>query len=156
MVLRWNRSAGRAALGGVFLALLTTVPSCGAEAQSIQEDLRVILEHRPERPRSMVQQESAPAPVDIERVAEAETALAATIRLYQATLSNSDVDACNFWPSCSSFAAASLNRYGLLKGALLAADRVTRCHGLPSMAHHYHLDPATGKYVDPVERYVFR
>jgi putative membrane protein insertion efficiency factor len=138
------------------LALLTTVPSCGAEAQSIQEDLRVILEHRPERPRSRVQQESAPAPIDVERVAEAETVFAATIRLYQATLSTSDVDACNFWPSCSRFGAASLDRYGLLKGALLAADRLTRCHGLPSMGHHYHLHPATGKYVDPVGRYAFR
>ena len=36
--------------------------------------------------------------------------------------------ACRFYPSCSVYTAKSIEKYGVLKGALLGARRLTRCH----------------------------
>ena len=35
---------------------------------------------------------------------------------------------CRFQPSCSAYAITALRRYGALKGAWLAAKRLSRCH----------------------------
>ena len=35
---------------------------------------------------------------------------------------------CRFHPSCSSYAATAVERYGVLKGARLGAARISRCH----------------------------
>ncbi len=50
------------------------------------------------------------------------------IKLYQQTLSQAQADVCNFEPSCSHFAYEVIEEYGLLKGILLASDRLQRCH----------------------------
>lgn len=77
------------------------------------------------------------------------------IRLYQRFISTQDVDACNFIPSCSNFALCAITRYGLIKGSLLAADRLLRCHELTYRywPEYYLRDDRTGKLIDPVERY---
>ena len=35
---------------------------------------------------------------------------------------------CNFRPSCSRYAAEAIQKYGIVKGSIMAADRLTRCH----------------------------
>ncbi|MBI2007101.1 MAG: membrane protein insertion efficiency factor YidD [Candidatus Blackburnbacteria bacterium] len=35
---------------------------------------------------------------------------------------------CRFYPTCSSYAQGAVNKYGFLKGGLLGAWRVLRCH----------------------------
>jgi uncharacterized protein len=35
---------------------------------------------------------------------------------------------CRFFPSCSAYAHEAVERYGVAKGAWLAARRVARCH----------------------------
>lgn len=128
-----------------------TVPQA-LQAQSFDQDLQSILDNR-----SLDEQdgegENAPTSVAIERVSEAKTLFTGAIRLYQATLSATDMHMCNFIPSCSRFAAASVERYGIVKGSFLAADRLERCHGMPSSSQHYAYDPTTERYVDPVGRY---
>ena len=37
---------------------------------------------------------------------------------------------CRFYPTCSSYALESINKYGTLKGIWLATKRVLRCHPL--------------------------
>ena len=82
-----------------------------------------------------------------------ELKLAATglIRLYQKFISSQDSPTCNFSPSCSRFGMACIQEYGVLRGVLLAADRLIRCNG--SKSSHYHRDPRTGKYIDPISDY---
>lgn len=129
--------------------VVATVPQA-LQAQSFNQDLQSILDNR-----SVDEQEveDAPSSMAIERVSEAKTLFTGAIRLYQATLSATDMHMCNFTPSCSRFAAASVERYGIVKGSFLAADRLERCHGMPSSAQHYAYDPTTERYVDPVGRY---
>ena len=50
------------------------------------------------------------------------------VRLYQLTLSPLLPMACRFDPSCSRYAMQALAEHGALKGSLLAAKRLGRCH----------------------------
>ena len=60
------------------------------------------------------------------------------IRAYQVSLSPLLPTSCRFEPSCSNYSHDAVNRYGVLKGALLGAKRLARCH------------PLGGKGYDPV------
>ena len=42
---------------------------------------------------------------------------------------------CRYQPSCSAYAIEALTRYGAIKGAWLAAKRISRCH--PFGGHGY-------------------
>ena len=35
---------------------------------------------------------------------------------------------CRFYPSCSEYARLSIERYGVLRGSVMAARRLSRCH----------------------------
>ena len=37
---------------------------------------------------------------------------------------------CRFYPTCSSYAFSAVERYGVLKGGVLAVKRLLRCHPL--------------------------
>jgi putative membrane protein insertion efficiency factor len=50
------------------------------------------------------------------------------IKLYQYLISPVLRPACRFHPSCSEYAFQALKRYGPVKGMLLAAKRLLRCH----------------------------
>src|ERR1700722_594586 len=58
--------------------------------------------------------------------------LIALIRLYQATLSRVILSlmgpVCRFEPSCSRYAVACLEGHGAVRGALLSAKRLCKCH----------------------------
>jgi putative membrane protein insertion efficiency factor len=49
------------------------------------------------------------------------------IRLYQRRASGRLRVSCRYTPSCSRYGLAAIERYGLLDGARLAADRIHRC-----------------------------
>ncbi|MBE3575232.1 MAG: membrane protein insertion efficiency factor YidD [Firmicutes bacterium] len=50
------------------------------------------------------------------------------IRFYQRYLSPLMPPTCRFYPSCSEYAAVSLQRFGSLRGGWLALRRIARCH----------------------------
>jgi hypothetical protein len=52
----------------------------------------------------------------------------AIIKGYQVFLSPSLGRNCRFYPSCSSYALAVMDKYGFLKGILKTMIRVLRCH----------------------------
>jgi len=53
------------------------------------------------------------------------------IRFYRRFISPAvSINACRFYPTCSSYALDSIARYGTLKGVWLAVKRVLRCHPL--------------------------
>lgn len=52
----------------------------------------------------------------------------ALIWLYQRVLSPLLPPSCRYYPTCSHYAYEAIDRYGLLKGGLMAAGRVSRCH----------------------------
>lgn len=57
-----------------------------------------------------------------------QTILVALVRGYQRFISPGLPPSCRFYPSCSQYAIEALQRHGALKGTLLAARRLTRCH----------------------------
>jgi len=80
------------------------------------------------------------------------------IKVYQVSFSSVQGDVCNFVPSCSHFGYNALKRYGLIKGLLLASDRLQRCHpGAWNYLDTYYTltrDSIRGdKLFDPVENY---
>ena len=52
----------------------------------------------------------------------------AIVKGYQVFLSPSLGRNCRFYPSCSSYALAAMDKYGFLKGILKTMIRVLRCH----------------------------
>lgn len=54
--------------------------------------------------------------------------LVGLVRLYQVVLSPHLPSSCRYTPSCSAYAVESLQKYGALKGTILAAHRVLRCN----------------------------
>lgn len=54
----------------------------------------------------------------------------APIRFYQRFLSPLLPDACIYHPTCSTYAIQAIERYGVLKGGLLAVRRILRCNPL--------------------------
>ncbi|PIP73452.1 MAG: membrane protein insertion efficiency factor YidD [Candidatus Lloydbacteria bacterium CG22_combo_CG10-13_8_21_14_all_47_15] len=62
------------------------------------------------------------------------TAVVKLILLYQKTISpgrgisGGYRRVCVFYPSCSEYTIQAVRKYGLLKGILLCAKRISRCH----------------------------
>lgn len=52
------------------------------------------------------------------------------IRLYQLTLGPYLGRQCRFYPSCSRYAQEAIAMHGVVRGCLLAARRLGRCHPL--------------------------
>jgi putative membrane protein insertion efficiency factor len=50
------------------------------------------------------------------------------IRLYQAAISPHFPASCRYYPTCSEYACAAVEKYGVMRGSLLAVKRVLRCH----------------------------
>ena len=50
------------------------------------------------------------------------------IRFYQKHISPAFPARCRFRPTCSAYAYEAINKYGFLKGGLLALKRFLRCH----------------------------
>ncbi len=50
------------------------------------------------------------------------------IRAYQLLLSPMVGQRCRYYPSCSEYAAQAINRYGILRGLVLAGWRLLRCN----------------------------
>ena len=61
------------------------------------------------------------------------------VRLYRLILSPHLGAACRFTPSCSEYALQALDKYGAMKGFVLAVHRIIRCN--PWGGHGY--DPPT-------------
>ena len=56
------------------------------------------------------------------------TLLLLLLRFYKKWISPMLPPACRFYPTCSSYAAEAIEKYGACKGGLLAIRRVLRCH----------------------------
>lgn len=50
------------------------------------------------------------------------------IRFYQKFLSPLKPPSCRFYPTCSEYAALAIEKYGAVRGLLLAVRRLLRCH----------------------------
>jgi uncharacterized protein len=50
------------------------------------------------------------------------------IRAYQLLLSPMVGQRCKYYPSCSEYAAQAIQRYGILRGLVLAGWRLLRCN----------------------------
>jgi putative membrane protein insertion efficiency factor len=52
----------------------------------------------------------------------------APIRFYQRALSPVLAPRCRYYPSCSEYAIGAVQRYGILRGVVLAGWRLLRCN----------------------------
>jgi putative component of membrane protein insertase Oxa1/YidC/SpoIIIJ protein YidD len=61
---------------------------------------------------------------------------------------------CAFDLTCSRFSIAAIRKFGIVKGGLLTADRLTRCHvfvGQETVPVHF--NTRSGKVIDEPEMY---
>ena len=52
------------------------------------------------------------------------------IRSYKVLISPMFAGSCRYLPSCSDYAAEAIRRFGVIRGSMLAAARLARCHPL--------------------------
>jgi putative membrane protein insertion efficiency factor len=80
------------------------------------------------------------------------------ITLHQKVVSPAQGDVCNFTPSCSRFAQEAVDKYGILWGSFMAADRLMRCN--PWAVNHVNTcyqGIHNNHIYDPVENnYIFK
>jgi putative membrane protein insertion efficiency factor len=102
------------------------------------------------RERIIGQASAAPErkPTDWGQTNEVKLAFTALIALYQQLLSTQDGARCSFSLSCSQYAKLAIERYGPIRGLLMAADRLQRCHGMGGF--YYPRDQRTGRLYDPL------
>jgi putative membrane protein insertion efficiency factor len=50
------------------------------------------------------------------------------IKFYRKYMSPLKKPSCRFYPTCSAYAIQALEKYGAVKGSLLAAKRILKCH----------------------------
>ena len=50
------------------------------------------------------------------------------IRFYKKFISPALPDSCRFYPTCSEYAAAAVEKYGILKGSIKSIYRIIRCN----------------------------
>ena len=67
--------------------------------------------------------------------------LSAPIRVYRALISPMLPPACRFEPTCSAYALEALHVHGPIKGTLLAARRIARCHPITWLGGSSGFDP---------------
>ncbi len=63
------------------------------------------------------------------------------VRGYQIAISPMFGPSCRFYPTCSNYAMDAIREHGALKGAMLAAVRLAKCHPW----HPGGFDPVPGK-----------
>ncbi|MBR1581337.1 MAG: membrane protein insertion efficiency factor YidD [Selenomonadaceae bacterium] len=61
--------------------------------------------------------------------------LIAAIEFYRKWLSPLKPPTCRFIPTCSEYAIQAINKYGALKGSLLAVKRILRCNPFGSSGY---------------------
>ena len=59
------------------------------------------------------------------------------VALWQRISYNTSLFNCQFYPSCSNYCTESITQYGLIKGGVIATERITRCN---PFAYYYHLE----------------
>jgi putative component of membrane protein insertase Oxa1/YidC/SpoIIIJ protein YidD len=128
--------------GAILLVALTIIvlPLHGDEAETRQ----FLLDAFTDTPTPAKQQWLA----EKDATNEARLVLALAYAFYRNLLSSQDGDRCGFSLSCSRYAKLAIERYGLLRGMVMAADRLQRCHGRGGS--YYPRDRVTGRLYDPV------
>ena len=51
-----------------------------------------------------------------------------SIKFYQKWISPLKPPTCRFIPTCSNYAITAIERYGIIKGGVLAVKRLLKCH----------------------------
>lgn len=70
-------------------------------------------------------------------------AVLAMIRFYSTAISPALPPSCRYTPTCSSYAAEAIARFGLARGGWLALRRLSRCHPFHAGGHDP-VPPAVG------------
>jgi len=71
---------------------------------------------------------------------------------------NSNFFNCQYFPSCSNYGAKAIGEYGIIRGSIIASERITRCN---PFALHYHLElnrpfhDSDGRLIDPINQNKF-
>ena len=52
------------------------------------------------------------------------------VKAYRICVSPLGLPCCRFYPTCSAYAIEALQKYGAVKGSVLAVKRILKCHPL--------------------------
>jgi putative membrane protein insertion efficiency factor len=133
---------------------LILILAVNSMAHSSDRDYRLVLEGQRVLEKGHLLEEDSP----VRAGSELGLAGSGFIRLYQILVSSQDSPACNFTPSCSRFAAAAIGKAGFIKGTLLGADRLLRCHRWTKRqylkTHNLSANQLPLHIYDPPERYI--
>jgi len=67
------------------------------------------------------------------------------VRAYRLVLSPFVGKSCRYLPTCSAYTLEALEKHGAIKGSLLAARRIGRCHPLGGAGYDPVPEPSSGE-----------
>ena len=76
------------------------------------------------------------------------------ISLWQRLSYNTNIFNCQFYPSCSNYGADAIGDKGIIKGSIMASERITRCN---PFAYNYHVELSSpfneedSRLIDPIK-----
>jgi len=106
-------------------------------------------------PFQQIPTKKTPEMIFADSTSEIRIILSTLISFYQSYISSQDDDSCVFTKSCSVFSREAVNKYGILMGLMMTADRLLRCH--PLALKYRPMDAKTRLAIDlPVENYYLK
>ena len=75
------------------------------------------------------------------------------LRFWSNVISPVDGPRCGYYPTCAGYAKAAIQKYGMVKGTIMASERLQRCNGCHDISGY----PLTeeGRLNDPPENNVY-
>ncbi len=129
------------------------ITSGGIYSQNLQQDLLLLANAKQDTASTQVQKPKKSIGDAVKQYNPISLTLNGLLTMYQKVISPQISADCLYHTSCSRFSRKALGRFGVIKGAFLSADRLSRCNRVSATTLHPLRFNEEGKVTDPIEWY---
>ena len=75
------------------------------------------------------------------------------LQFWNSVISPVDGPRCGYAPTCAGYAKLAIKKYGIVKGSVMASERLQRCHSCHDISGYPHTEE--GRLYDPPEKNIY-